>query len=61
LRVGSILALPHHKGEGVGLIVIGEPVAELLGLFDLVELVAQPVAGGHDGDAAADAGKRSEL
>ena len=55
LVVCSVLALPHLKREGVGQVVIAQPVAELLGLFDLVELVAQLGAGGRDCDARADA------
>ena len=60
LRVRPVLALPDLEAEGVGQVVIAEPVAELLGLFDLVELVAQLVAGGRDGHAGADAVDRSQ-
>ena len=61
LVIRSVLAFPHFEAEGVGQVVVDQAMAELLGLLDLVELVAQLVAGGRDRDARADACQSPQL
>ena len=55
LVVRSVLAFPHLEDEVVVQVVVAQPVAELLGLLDFIELVAQVVAGSRNRDTRADA------
>ena len=55
LVVRSVLAFPHLEDEVVVQVVVAQPVAELLGLLDFIELVTQVVAGSRNRDTRADA------